>query len=130
MSDFRRMLMFILLREKEEGDEDMQPYKTVTLQENHTSDSIGNPVYWADFLSLPLLSDVSDKNFYIVVFNNNTATMGYRADIILYYNSGTSVKAMGIRNNRTVSHSVAYSTNLSYYASSGTTIDVYALPNE
>lgn len=129
MSEFRRRLLMILLKNKG-GDEDMQPYKTVTLEEDHTSDSIGNPVYWANFLSLPLLSDVSDENIYIVVFSNNTATLSCRADIIFYYSNGTSVKAMGIRNNRNTSHNTAYNPNYSYYASSGTTIDVYALPNE
>lgn len=127
MSEFRRRLLMILLNK---GEDDMAPYKTVTLQENHTSDSIGNPVYWASFLTLPLLDDVSDKTFYVAVFNNNTATLNYRADIILYYSNGTSVKAMGMRNNRSVPNNSVYGTNVSYYASTGTTINVYALPNE
>lgn len=127
MSEFRRRLLMILLNK---GGDDMTPYKTVTLQENHTSDSTGNPVYWASFLSLPLLDDVSDKTFYVVTFSNNTATLNYRVDVILYYSDGTSVKAMGLRNNRSITHQTAYAANISYYASTGTTINVYALPVE
>lgn len=128
MSEFRRRLLMILLNS--EGEEDMTLYKTITLQEDHTSDSTGNAVYWANFLDIPLLNNTSDKTFYVAVFNNNTATLNYRADLILYYIVGTSVKAIGMRNGRSNTNTTAYSTSVSYYASVGTTIKVYALPSE
>ena len=103
--------------------------KTVTLEESHESDSIGNPAYWSTFLEIPVVADNTDRNFYLCVFeNNNAATTNYRVDVAMYYRGGNSnVACAYIRNNRgTVASNMATTTSL--HASVGTVIKVYKIP--
>lgn len=108
------------------GGGSTQLYKTVTLSEAHTSDSIGNPVYWASFLELPLVNDSTDTCIYIVVFNGNTANQNYRTDFEVFYRQGSTIKAIDVRNNRSNVYT-SYVTNRSSWASAGTVIKVYKI---
>ena len=98
--------------------------KTVTLDSAHESDSIGNPVYWSQFLELPLVSDSSDMNLYIVVFEGNQAYVNYRTDFEVFARGSSSIFCLDVRNNRSNSHGI-YETNRSSWASVGTVIKVY-----
>lgn len=103
--------------------------KTVTLDSAHESDNIGNPSYWSTFLEIPVVTDNTDRNFYLCVFeNNNASTQNYRVDVAMYYRNGSNnVACAYIRNNRgTVNSNM--STQTSLYASVGTVIKVYKIP--
>ena len=103
--------------------------KTVTLDSAHEADNIGNPSYWSTFLEIPVVSDDTDRNYYLCVFeNNNASTQNYRVDVAMYYrNISNNVYCVYIRNNRgTVSLSMSTMTSL--YASVGTVIKVYKIP--
>lgn len=123
--------MIGLIRRRIMGGMSMDKYliKTVTLDSSHESDFTGNPVYWSQFLELPLLSDTSDRNLYMVVFEGNQATLSYRGDFEIFFRQTTDlqVKSIGFRNNRT-SMTSAYSTSWSFWASAGTVIKVYKIP--
>ena len=101
--------------------------KTVTLDSAHESDSIGNPVYWSQFLELPLVSDSSDRNLYMVVFEGNQASVVYRVDFEVFYRGSSSIICLDVRNNRSNSND-QYKTNRSSWASIGTVIKVYKIP--
>lgn len=111
------------------GGSNTQLYKTVTLSENHTSDSIGNPVYWASFLELPLVNDSTDTCIYIVVFNGNTANQNYRTDFEVFYRQGSAIKVVDVRNSRS-NVLTSYATNRSSWASAGTVIKVYKIEQD
>ena len=122
--------MIGFIRRRYMGGMNMDNYliKTVTLAENHTSDSTGNPTYWANYMDLPLYSDNTDRNIYIVVFDGNTATQNYRVDFIMYYRDGSgNMKATYVRNNRETTANT-YNTNISLYATQGTTVKAYRIP--
>ena len=102
--------------------------KTVTLAEAHESDSIGNPVYWASYLELPIVNDTTDTNIYLVSFEDNAATANYREDFIIYYRTSSAIKALDARNGRSNSSATAYQTSRSSWASIGTKISVYKIP--
>ena len=102
--------------------------KTVTLDSAHESDSIGNPVYWSQFLELPLVSDSSDRNLYIVVFEGNQASLNYRADFEVFFRNSSSIACYDTRNNRS-NLITTYQTNRSSWASVGTVIKVYKIPS-
>ena len=108
------------------GGGNTQLYKTVTLAEAHTSDSIGNPVYWASYLELPLVNDSTDTCIYIVVFNGNTANQNYRTDFEVFYRQGSAIKVVDVRNSRS-NVLTSYATNRSSWASAGTVIKVYKI---
>lgn len=102
--------------------------KTITLESSHESDSLGNPSYWANYLKLPLLSDSSDRNLYVVVFEGNHATnTSYRVDFAVYYRNNSSILCVSVRNNGTNSMH-QYSTARSLWASTDTVIKVYKIP--
>lgn len=122
MSDFRRMLMFILLKEKEGGDEDMQPYKTVTLEEDHLSSSIANPVYWGNFLNIPCVTDTSDTNCYVVTFEN-TYTGARSINLLIYFRTNEKINAIFMRDYSLVR--IDYSTAWDNFAGVGTIIRCY-----
>ena len=122
MSDFRRMLMFILLKEKEGGDKDMQPYKTVTLEEDHLSSSIANPVYWGDFLNIPCVTDTSDTNCYVVTFEN-TYTGARSINLLIYFRTNENINAILMREHSLVK--MDYSTSWDSFAGAGTIIRCY-----
>ena len=111
------------------GGMNMDKYliKTVTLDSAHESDSIGNPVYWSQFLELPLVSDSSDMNLYMVVFEGNQASVNYRTDFEVFYRGSSSIICLDVRNNRS-NLSDKYLTNRSSWASVGTVIKVYKIP--
>ena len=111
------------------GGMNMDKYliKTVTLDSAHESDSIGNPVYWSQFLELPLVSDSSDMNLYMVVFEGNQASVVYRVDFEVFYRGSSSIICLDVRNNRSNSND-QYKTNRSSWASIGTVIKVYKIP--
>lgn len=113
------------------GGMNMDKYliKTVTLDSAHESDSIGNPVYWSRFLELPLVSDSSDMNLYMVVFEGNQASVKYRADFEVFFRNSSSIACFDVRNNReNLGTGNQYSTNRSSWASVGTVIKVYKIP--
>ena len=122
MSDFRRMLMFILLKEKEGGDEDMQPYKTVTLEEDHLSSSIANPVYWGNFLNIPSVTDTSDTNYYFVTFEN-TYTGARSINLLVYFRVNGRMNAILMREYSLLVNN--YSTSYDNFAGTGTIIRCY-----
>lgn len=122
MSDFRRMLMFILLKEKEGGDEDMQPYKTVTLEEDHLSSSNANPVYWGDFLNIPCVTDTSDTNYYFVTFEN-TYTGARSINLLVYFRVNGEMNAIFMRDYSLVKN--MYHTDWDNLAGVGTIIRCY-----
>ena len=104
--------------------------KTVTLDSAHESDSIGNPVYWSQFLELPLVSDTSDRNIYVAVFEGNQASYAnYKIDFAFYFRNGIGIEiaCFSVRNNRDDGMS-QYSTARSLWASIGTVIKVYKIP--
>ena len=101
--------------------------KTVTLDSAHESDSIGNPVYWSKFLELPLVSDSSDRNLYMVVFEGNQASVNYRTDFEVFYRGSSSIFCFDARNNRG-NNIIQYNFNRSSWASIGTVIKVYKIP--
>lgn len=122
MSEFRRRLLMLLTN----GGSDMEPYKTVTLAEDHTSTSTGNPVYWGTYLTIPLINDNTDTNWYAVVFNN-TYTGSRAVSIIVYYrNTSGNVACLWVRDGRT-NGGTAYSSSYDLRAGSGTTIKCYKL---
>ena len=101
--------------------------KTVTLDSAHESDSIGNPVYWSQFLELPLVSDSSDRNLYMVVFEGNQASLNYRTDFEVFCRNSSSINCFDARNNRG-NLDAKYLTYRSSWASVGTVIKVYKIP--
>lgn len=106
----------------------MQPYKTMTLAESHESDSKGNPIYWANYLGLPLLSDSSNRNLYIVVFEGNqAANTSYKVDFALYFRYSSTIGCLSVRNNRSNNMS-QYGTARSLWASTGTILKAYEIP--
>lgn len=56
-------------------------WKTVTLAEDHTSPSTGNPVYWRSFWEIPE-QDILDGYIFLVVTSNNA---GYLAKTASWY---------------------------------------------
>ena len=118
----------ILSRRRYMGGTNMDKYliKTVTLDSAHESDSIGNPVYWSQFLELPLVSDSSDRNLYMVVFEGNQASVNYRTDFEVFYRDSSSIICLDVRNNRSNLND-KYLTNRSSWASVGTVIKVYKI---
>jgi len=110
-----------------QGGGGSQPYKTITLADSHESDSKGNPSYWANYLGLPLLSDSSDRNLYIIVFEGNQATANYRVDFALYFRYSSTIGCLSIRNNRT-NYMSQYGTSRSLWASTGTVLKAYEIP--
>lgn len=113
------------------GGMNMDKYliKTVTLDSAHELDSIGNPVYWSQFLELPLVSDSSDRNLYMVVFEGNQASLNYRTDFEMFYRNSSSIVCFDVRNNRgNIGNGNQYLTNRSSWASVGTVIKVYKIP--
>ena len=107
---------------------DMKPYKTVVLDSAHEADNIANPSYWSTFLEIPVVSDNTDRNLYLVVFEGNTAsTQNYRVDFAMYYRNGSNnVMCSYIRNNRGTT-GASMSTMTSLYASVGTVIKCYKI---
>ena len=101
--------------------------KTVTLDSAHESDSIGNPVYWSQFLELPLVSDSSDMNLYIVVFEGNQAKVEFRTDFEVFSRGYSSIICWDVRSNRRNSNN-GYVTYRSSWASVGTVIKIYKIP--
>jgi len=104
--------------------------KTVTLDSSHEEDSIGNAVYWSTFLEIPVVTDKTDRNLYLCVFeNNNAATANYKVDFLLYYiNGNNGVSCAYIRNNRkTYGNNMADA--ISLHASINTVINVYKIPS-
>lgn len=110
------------------GGMNMDKYliKTVTLDSAHESDSNGNPVYWSQFLELPLVSDSSDRNLYMVVFGGNQAS-NFRTDFEVFFRNSSSIACFDVRNNRS-NFNNQYLTNRSSWASVGTVIKVYKIP--
>ena len=101
--------------------------KTVILDTSHESDNIGNPIYWSQFLKLALLSDASDRNIYMVVFEGNQATLNYRVDFEVFFRDTSSIRCLDTRNNR-INTTASYAENRSSWASAGTVIKVYKIP--
>lgn len=109
-----------------QGGGGLQPYKTITLAESHESDSIGNPVYWAQYLELPIAGSTPDSTLYVVVFEGNNARSTYRTDFeVFYYASSKHKYCLDVRNSRTNIKSESFSTNRSSWASTGTVIKCY-----
>lgn len=100
-------------------------WKTVTLTENHTSDSVGNPIYWHDYLGI----DDEANYIYVCVFTNNTASANYRASCIAYFAKSGAISPMHINfRNSYTNVATNYASNRSLYASAGTVINVYRIP--
>ena len=114
------------------GGMNMDKYliKTVTLDSAHESDALGNPYYWSNFLELPLVSDTSDRNIYVAVFEGNqTSYANYKTDFAFYFRNGNGIgiTCFSVRNNRSDGMS-QYTTARSLWASIGTVIKVYKIP--
>lgn len=93
------------------------PWKTVTLEEDHTRDAIGLVTYWGTFLEIPNDPD----NTYFADFTNNSAAGTIKCDFIWWKGTAT----ISSRNNYS---NISNATVRSCYASAGTVIRIYKLP--
>ena len=94
-------------------------WKTVTLEDSHERDAVGNASYWTQFLEIP--SDI-DNDTYYVEFAGNTSTSTYKADFILY---SPAVRCNSRNSGASVSNLM--STSRSLWAAVGTTINIYKI---
>lgn len=98
------------------------PWKTVTLEEDHTRDAVGTPTYWKTFFGLD--NEDFDNNYFCAFFGNNTAS-NYACDFILWTNISGSLITLSVRQKWT---NAMFTTGRSLYASAGTVIKIYKIP--
>lgn len=98
-------------------------WKTVTLAEVHGTPSIGNPVYWDEYLGITEQDDLADY-IYVAVFVDNQWNDAYRT-CMLCYTTQEGLKFVGIRQASIINN---YSTEYYCYATQGTVINIYKLP--
>lgn len=98
-------------------------WKTVTLEEDHTSDSTGLITYWVQFLGIQSQDD-KENYTWAIVFQNNTLT-NIAADFICGVYNGNTFKSMSARDKWS---NLSASQMRSMYASTGTVIYVFKLP--
>ena len=94
-------------------------WKTVTLEDSHELDAVGNASYWTQFLEIP--NNIGNDTYY-VEFAGNTSTSAYKCDFILY-----SPAAQCNSRNSGASISGNMSGSRSLWAAAGTTINVYKI---
>lgn len=113
---------YATLVEQIQGNGGPQPYKTITLEEDHLRPSIANPVYWGDFLNIPCVTDTSDTNCYVVTFEN-TYTGARSINLLIYFRSNEKINAVLMRDYSFVR--LDYSTYRDCFAGVGTIIRCY-----
>ena len=106
-------------------------WKTVTLEEDHTSPSTGNPVYWRSFFDISE-QDILDGYIFLVVTSNNDGYLNKRMSY--YMGNGiyfADVLADGQPFVNCVIARVPFGSASSYrsdyytYASAGTVFNIY-----
>ena len=98
-------------------------WKTVTLEEDHTSDSTGLITYWVQFLGIQSQDD-KENYTWAIVFQNNILT-NIAADFICGVYNGNTFKSMSARD-KWSNNSISQARSM--YASAGTVIYVFKLP--
>jgi hypothetical protein len=109
----------------------LELWKTVTLEEDHTSPSIGNPVYWRSFWGIPE-QDILDGYIFLVVTSNNDGyldkTSSYYMGNALYFRDvladGKSfINAVIAR--APFGNGASYRSDYYTYANAGTVFNIY-----
>lgn len=93
------------------------PWKTVTLEEDHTRDAVGLVSYWGTFLEIPEDADY----MYFADFANNSASGTTKCDFIWWKGTATISARGGYAN-------ISGATVRSCYATMGTVIKIYKIP--
>ena len=106
------------------ADATSRPFKTVVVQEDHTKDAVGAPLYWESYLGLPEIADY-DNFMYMAFFKNNTCGF-YPVDLIMWIKNknGDIVRESA----RADFSNWNATTGRSLYCSAGTIIELYKIP--
>ena len=109
----------------------LELWKTVTLEEDHTSPSTGNPVYWRSFLGISE-QDILDGYIFLIITSNNSGylnkTASYYMGNGLYFRDAL---ADGVPFVNCVIARVPFGNGASYrsdyytYANAGTVFNIY-----
>lgn len=112
------------------GGGDIEPWKTVTLAEDHESVGIANPAYWGEFLEITTQDDFEGA-LYLVLFTNNVGAVRpeYNADMLIYVQVDGVVKSVNSRGAYSAA-SATMGTSRALHASAGTVIKVYRIAED
>lgn len=101
-------------------------WRTVTLEESHEADNIGNALYWGSFLDIASQTDLDEYTYVAVFTNNRPSDMTYCVNLISYVSVSGTIKCSSIRNDwsNTINQ---YNTGRSLWASVGAIINIYKL---
>lgn len=99
-------------------------WKSVTLEEDHTTVNVGNPIYWREFLGIPEQDILNGYIFFCEVLGNSSLPASYYMLHGFYYAYDNQIQTCFIRNN--VNNGMCYyKNNYNLFATAGTTINVY-----
>ena len=110
------------------GGGDIELWKTIVLEEDHIETSIGNPVYWFEFVgdNTPQRDFATSGEIWLCDFQNSGYPDTYYARFGLYYGDSGGVRFVGLRTSSSgVFSNFARSYNL--FAVVGTTLKVYRI---
>lgn len=102
-------------------------WKTVTIEEDHTSQSTANPVYWRSFFEISE-QDILDGYIYFCVVSGNSgyeSGASYYVGNGVYFASGSIIFAAFARSKTTPANIAMYRPDYYAYMSAGTTINIY-----
>ena len=102
-------------------------WKTVTLAEDHTSQSTGNPVYWRSFFDISEDDILNGYVYFCEVFGNSGYEEGtnYYVGNGVYFASGSIIFAAFARSKTSPVYLAMYRPDYYAYMSAGTTITIY-----
>lgn len=103
-------------------------WKSVTVEENHNTGSVGNPIYWREFLGIPEQDILDGYIFFCEVLDNSgfPATAYYMSHGFYYtYNNEICCCFLRSGANSVISINTTYKVGYYQYVKAGTTINVY-----
>lgn len=99
-------------------------WKSVTLEEDHDTTTVGNPVYWREFLGIPEQDILNGYIFFCEVLNNSGFPAQYYMLHGFYYAYDNEIQSFFMQNN--INSGIGYyRNNYNLFATAGTTINVY-----
>ncbi len=101
-------------------------WKSVTLEEDHTTTNVGNPVYWREFLGIPEQDVLDGYIFFCEVSGNSGFPAQYYMLHGFYHAYNNNIQVFFIRGD--VNGGMGnYKNNYNLFATAGTAINVYRL---
>lgn len=108
------------------GGGDSCLWRTVTLEESHEADNIGNALYWGSFLDIASQTDLDEYTYVAVFTNNRPSNMTYCTNLISYVSVSGTIKCSSIRNDWSNTMN-QYNAGRSLWASAGAIINIYKI---